>query len=102
MSGTALLKHSKLNCTVWWTMIARGLPNLIGIVCLKKSTSFDNNKIIFKMSGPQLLQLFKINWNMQWTIIASSLPIFMSIVSWKKYFNFFNAEILLKTPAKYC
>ena len=34
MSGTELLQHSKLNCTVWWTMISSGLPNFIRIVCL--------------------------------------------------------------------
>ena len=47
MSNTKLLQHSKLNCTVWWTMIASGLPNFIMIVCWKFfnftfKTSYDN------------------------------------------------------------
>ena len=33
MSDTELLKHSKYNFTVYWTMIVSGLPNFIRIVC---------------------------------------------------------------------
>ena len=33
MPGTQLLKHYKLNCTVYWTMIVSGPLNFIGIVC---------------------------------------------------------------------
>ena len=32
MSGTELLQHSNLNCTVQWNMIASGLPNFMKIV----------------------------------------------------------------------
>ena len=34
MFDTEVLQHSKLNCTVLWTMIASGPPNFIRIVCL--------------------------------------------------------------------
>ena len=33
MCDTELLKHSKLNCGVRWTIIASGPPNFIMIVC---------------------------------------------------------------------
>ena len=46
MSGTDLLQHSKLNCTVYRTIIAIGLQNFIRIVCwiffnFTFKTSFD-------------------------------------------------------------
>ena len=72
MSDTEFLQHPKLNCTVWWTMIASGLPNFIRIVCLKIlklsfKTSFDNMFNMFKivlrsMSDTELLQHPKLNY----------------------------------------
>ena len=46
MSDTELLQHSKLNCTVQWTMIASVLPTFKKIVCWNYflfhfKTSFD-------------------------------------------------------------
>ena len=48
MSGTYPLQHSKLNCTVSWTMIASGLPNLIRIVCWEKIISLLRSHLIIK------------------------------------------------------
>ena len=47
MSGTQLLQHFKLNCTVWRTMIASGPPNFIIIYVgfflnFAFKTSYDN------------------------------------------------------------
>ena len=71
MSDTELLQYSKLNCTVQQTMIASGLLNFIGVVCLifccnfNLKTSYDNFfifKIVFgPMSDTELLQHSKLN-----------------------------------------
>ena len=98
MFDTELLQHSKLNCTVWWTMIASSLPIFIRIVCFifiyfTFKTSYDNFFLIFYMVlGPmfvtELLQHSKLNCTVWWTMIESSLPIFIRIVCWIFFFNF--------------
>ena len=70
MSGTELLQYSKLNCAVWWTIIASCPQNFSMIVCwnifnFTFKTSYDNY-LIFKlvlgpMSGTELLQHSKLN-----------------------------------------
>ena len=53
ISGTELLQHSKLNCTVWLIMIAIGIRNIIRVVCLETNyftckTYFDNKNQLSK------------------------------------------------------
>ena len=92
MFDTELVQHSKLNCTVKWTMIASATPNFIRIVCLNFlnftfKTSYDNFIYFLKVSGPmfdiELLQHSKLNCTMLCTMIASALPNFIRIVCLK-------------------
>ena len=67
-----LLKHSKLNCTVYWSMIVSGLPKSIRIVCWHflnftfKASCYIFFQIINLVFGPmsdtELLQRSKLNY----------------------------------------
>ena len=103
MSDTEHLQHSKLNCTVQWTMIASGLPTFKKIVCWNYLLNFTLRRIliflIFKivlgpMSDTELLQQSKLNCTMLWTMIASGLPKFMAIVC-GIIFNFTLRRLLI-------